>query len=230
MAIILVGGNIAEIRGSEGGTTYSRNRFGAYSRSRVKPVNPNTSGQVAARSRFNYLAAYWKDTLTAAQRAGWELYASNTAWKNRLGQDVYLTGLNHFCRSNSLVLQVGGTLVVTPPTTFGLPDQEDDWTLAATADDQKVTVTYSFDANVDDQYFAFWQGKPVSASRNFFAGPWRYLGVVAGDAATPPSSPAEFDAVFPVGAGQNCNVYCRRLDADGRVTQPFRVLAVVAAS
>jgi len=230
MAIFLPGPAVAEIRGSSGGTTFSRNRFGQYTRQRSKPVNPNSPSQVTARDRFNTLATRWRDVLTAAQRAGWDAYAAGTNWVNALGQIVNLTGLNHYVRSNLGRLVVAAAPTDVAPVVMGIPDQEADWTHTADATTQQVELAYTFDVSTDDQDYLFYQGVPVDASRNFFAGPWRYLGAVEGDSTSPPTSPATFDSVYSIGEGQKCFVYCRRIDADARLTQPFRASCVVAAS
>jgi hypothetical protein len=230
MAIFTAGPAIAEIRGSQGGTTFSRNRHGQYTRQRSTPVNPNSPAQILARQRFNALATRWRDTLTPAQRAAWELYADNTAWSNGVGEETKLTGINHYIRSNGIALLAGQSIYDDAPGTFGIPDQEDAWTVTADATTQKVDVAYTFDVDVDDLLYAFFTGRPIDPSRNFYGGPWRYLGMVLGDATTPPSSPASFDSQHVLSSGQSLHVYCRRLDVDGRLTEPFRRVAAVTAS
>ena len=228
MALITPGPLVAEIRGSVGGTTFSRNRHGMYTRARAIPVNPTTPSQVLARSRFNQLATYWRDTLVQAQRDAWDVYAKNTPWTNAVGQSTLLTGMNHFVRSNTALLQIGEAVLVPAPVSFGLPDQEVLWGQATDATLQNVAVVYTFDTSTDDQHYLFYQGQPVPGSHTFFAGPWRYLGVISGDAGSPPTSPETFPCVYPVGAGQNSFVYCRRIDPDGRLTEPFRYSDIVS--
>jgi hypothetical protein len=61
---------VGDLRGSIGGNTYSRNRYGAYIRQRVKPVNPNTVAQSIARSIFSSISAGWR-LLTQERRDYW---------------------------------------------------------------------------------------------------------------------------------------------------------------
>lgn len=227
MALVTAGPLIGEIRGSMGGTTFSRNRYGMYTRTRAVPVNPNTQRQIDARARFNYLSTYWRDTLTKVQRDGWDLYATNTNWINAVGQVVHLTGLNHFLRSNNFRMVAGKTPVDAAPITFGIPPQEELWSHAADATLQQITVTYTFPVNLTDQDYFFYQGKPVDGSRTFFAGPWRLAVTVFGDTGDGPVSPKVSASSYVIGAGQNCYLYCRRLDADARLTEPFRHVATV---
>lgn len=227
MAIFLPGELVGEVRGSSGGVTFSRNRHGQYTRQRSVPVNPNTQRQIDARARFNYLSTYWRDTLTQGNRDGWDLYAINTNWVNGVGQVTHLTGMNHFLRSNNFRMVAGKAPVAAAPIEFGIPPQENLWSHAADAGTQQVTVSYTFDTDVDDQDYFFYQGQPVSGSRNFFAGPWRLAVTVFGDNGAPPASPKISASAYQVGAAQRCFLYCRRLDADARLTEPFRHVCTV---
>lgn len=227
MAIFTPGPAISEIRGSQGGTTFSRNRHGQYTRQRSVPVNPNSERQVLARDRFNTLATRWRDTLTSDQRAAWETYANNTNWMNGVGEVTHLTGLNQYVRTNVLATIGGQAARDDAPVVFGLPDQEELWSISGDSATGDMTITYTFDTDVDDQVYFFFMGQPVDASHNFFAGPWRRLAIVYGDSGSPPASPKVVAAPYAIGAGQKVFAYCRRLDADGRLTEPFREDCVV---
>lgn len=229
MAIFSAGPGVSEIRGSSNGVTFSRNRFGQYIRQRSVPVNPQSSRQAVVRGRFSDLATRYRDVLTPAQRSAWELYASNTSWLNKLGQSVYLTAQNQFIRSNLVALAGGLTPYDDAPTEFGIPDQETDWTPTASEATQLISVAFTFDTSTDDQLWVFYMGKPRSASRVFYAGPWRYIGNITGDNASPPASPQTFSVAWPIAENQLLTVYCRRLDTDGRLTEPFLQTLTVAA-
>lgn len=220
---------VSEARGSAGGTTASRNRFGQYLRQRAIPVNPDSPAQILARQRLNDLSTRFRDILTQAQRNAWNLYASNTVWKNKLGADVHLTGQNHFIRSNTVALQGELDSYDDGPTTFGIPDQEALWAVTASEASQEVSIAYTFDVDVDNLLYAFFTGRPYSPSRQYYGGPWRLLGTIVGDATTPPTSPEAFTSPYPIAAGQKLAVYCRRLDVDGRLTEPFRQTLDVGA-
>lgn len=222
MAIVRLGEGVSDIRGSTGGVVYSRNRFGPITRARVNPVNPNSPAQVASRAIFNQLATYWRDTLAAAQRAGWDQYANNTDWQNAVGTTINLTGLNHFVRSNRFRIVAGKAPLAAFPTEYGLPAQEDLWTPAVDSVTGNVTIAYTFLADVDEQDYFFYAGSPVSGSRVYFNGPWRHVATVHGDSIAPPASPSISAHPYPLAPGQQAFVYCRRLDTDGRLTEPFR--------
>jgi hypothetical protein len=65
---------LGDFRGKVGGVVGSRNKAGSFVRTRVKPTNPKSPAQVAARQNFRSAAMGWK-TLTAALRQNWEIFA-----------------------------------------------------------------------------------------------------------------------------------------------------------
>jgi len=232
MALIKYGGGIVQMSGSLAGNTFARNHYGNYVRARTKPVNPNTTRQQSIRAAMALLAARWAQTLTAVQRTAWNLYGSNVAMANKLGETVYLTGFNHYMRSNIPRVQIGTGIVDAGPTVFELPVQDPTMFIEASEASQKISV--SFDNGLDwatetDALLYAYQGSPQNAQRNFFDGPWRLLGYVAGDIGGAPATPKLFDVAFPTAELQRQWVYCRIQRIDGRLSQPFRDDAFVIA-
>jgi len=225
MALIKLGGGVIDIRGSMAGNTFSRNRFGAYVRARTKPVNPNTSRQQAVRNRMQALTTAWNQSLSDAQRTAWAQYAAAIPWLNALGEEQYLTGFNMFVRSNAAILQAGLTQVNAGPTTLSLP--ETDPTFAVVGDTAADEVDITFDntmdwANEDGGAMIISVGQPVNQTRNFFAGPYRYAGVIEGDSVTPPTTGASISSPFSLDADNRIFVRARIVRADGRLSQFFR--------
>lgn len=160
--------------GSVGGTTYSHNRFGMYTRARRVPVNPNTSAQQRARTSFGASAADWR-SLTAPQRAAWNAYAAATPVKNALGDTVFLTGSMAFTGQNAFTGQVGiGTLPDAPTTPGRIPLGEP----TIVIDNSSDTITMdNFAEDIDaTKVVAVFLGSPVSAGVSFFKGPYQLIG------------------------------------------------------
>jgi hypothetical protein len=232
MALVKYGGGVIQMSGSMAGNTYARNRFGNYVRARTKPINPNSSRQQAVRAAIAYLTDRWSNTLTAVQRAAWNQYGSNVAMKNKLGETVYLTGFNHYIRSNSILKVQGITLINAGPTVFELPAQ--DTTFAITASEATQVISAAFDDTMDwidedDAYLFVFQGTSQNKQRNFFAGPWRYGEKEEGDSVAAPTSPLAVAAVFPFVEGQRTWCYARIARADGRLSEPFTADCFIAA-
>lgn len=213
----------ADIRGSIGGTVYSRNRSGNYKRGRTVPVNPNTDAQVEVRNAMRSLTIAWQTLLTEAQRQGWSQYADNVPWVNKLGQTVKLTGLNMYCRSNVPRIQNGLAVIDDAPTVFDLAPAE--LALVVTASEAAQTLSVAFDdtqpwASEDGAFQSFLMGLPQNDSITFFGGPFASAGVILGDNGTPPTSPQILSSLpFSFAAGQRLWVRSRIGLADGRLSE-----------
>lgn len=232
MALVKFGGGVVQMSGSIAGTTFARNRYGNYARARTKPVNPNTDLQQVVRSSMALLTTRWSDTLTAPQRTAWNLYGSNVTMTNKLGESMNLSGFNHYVRSNMIAQRIPYPIVDAGPTVFELPAQ--DPTFAVTASEATQVLTLAYDdtmawATENAAYMYFFQGQPQNPQRNFFDGPWRLIGSVAGIDPGGPVEPHAGNAVFAVAELQRQWVYARIQRADGRLSEPFRADIFVAA-
>lgn len=232
MALLKFGGGITEMRGSIAGNVYSRNRYGAYARARTVPVNPNTARQVAIRAAIAFLTDRWANTLTAVQRTAWNLYASNVVMTNKLGESINLTGFNHYIRSNVVAKNFSLTIVDAGPVVFELPAQDPLYSFTISEATQQISTTYDDGMDWADETGAnllLSAGQPQNPQRNFFAGPWRLYGQVAGATGAPPAPPHGGASPFGVAEGQHVWCYARIRRADGRLSAPFRNDVFVAA-
>ena len=232
MALIKFGGGVVQMSGSIAGDTFARNRYGNYARARTKPINPNTAAQQAVRATMAFLTDYWSQTLTDVQRIAWNLYGSSVTMKNRLGENIFLTGFNHFIRSNSILKRSNRSIVAPGPVIFEIPEADPTFTFTATQTDNKGTCAYDDTAawaNEDGGWMHMFMGQPQNPQRNFFAGPWKLYAAVAGNSVAPPSSPGNAAAPFAMSTGQRVWVYARITRADGRTSKPFRSDCFVAA-
>lgn len=221
---------VTQASGSAGGLTASRNAGGMYFRARALPVNPNTAFQQAVRNFMGQLTSRWKATLTESQRAGWSFYAEATPIVDKLGDSRTIPPLSMYVRSNVGRLQAGLAVVDEPPSTFGLPSLSP---LTFTPDAGADEVDVTFDdadvwANATGGGLAIFQSRPQSPTINYFNGPYRFAGVVLGDDTTPPTSPATIALPFPIVSGQKVFFQARAMEADGRVSTPFRGGATAA--
>lgn len=181
MALVKYGGGVIQMSGSIAGNTFARNSSGNYVRARTKPVNPKTTYQVRSRDCLSFCTAYWSDTLTDANRASWNLYASNVAMKNKLGETTYLSGYNHFVRSNAMRKWYSKPIIATGPADFTLPALDPFFAIDVDSAPQNIDVTFDINHAWCTEVTAFMvirQGIPQNAQRNFFAGPWYPLLVI----------------------------------------------------
>lgn len=211
---------VTDASGSVGGLTWSRNRGGQYVRARVVPTNPNTSFQAAVRGFVSQLASLWVNTLTVAQRAAWDAYAINVSTQNRLGDDITVTGLNMYVRTNVPALQALFARQDDAPTIFDLGDYTIPAIVASETLQQVAVVFTDTDdwVDEDDAGMLVYVSRPKNPSVNFFKGPYRFAGSIDGDSVTPPTSPANIAVPFPVVAGQKLFTRAQVLRADGRLS------------
>lgn len=122
MAIVQPGAGVPT-GGSLGGTTYSRNRYGSYTRNRTVPVNPNSPLQARARAIFQTAVTAWQ-TMTGIQRTAWNNWAAATPWLNKAGETVHLTGQVAFMRHYTA--QCAGYFPAAADVAFYVPPVEND--------------------------------------------------------------------------------------------------------
>jgi len=221
MALVKYGAGIVQMSGSIAGDVHARNRFGNYIRPRTKPVNPNSPRQESARTIMSHLAEYWHSNLTAVQRGLWDTYAAAVAMKNRIGETVHLTGFNHFIRTNGSHVTWSGVVLEDAPTILSLAEKDD---ALACVEEDIAGQSFNFECNTTGwaangdpkMIILLYQGRPQLASRNFFGGPWRYMGVI--NAQEGALGSANKDASFAFGLGQKVWFQARLMTNSGRLS------------
>lgn len=230
-ALVKMGGGVIGMSGSIAGNTFARNRSGNYVRARTKPVNTNTQTQQDIRGVMSFLTNHWSTVITPTQRTAWNTYANAIAMKNRLGESIYLTGFNHFIRSNTEWVNRGKATTAAGPTSLVLPAKDVTFAIAASVATQKISVTFDNTAPwaiTTAGCLLTYMGVPRNITRNFFNGPWKFQKLLLGSA-TPLTSPDPQDPPMMLTLGQLVTVYARIRNADGSISEPFTASCVVAA-
>lgn len=217
--------------GSMGGLVGSHNQGGMYLRARTVPTNPSTAAQQAVRNAMLALASRFQTVLTAAQRAAWKTYSSNVPIVDRLGEPRPIGAIGMYQRSNIPRLQAGLAPVDDGPTVFSLP------TFTAPV----ITVTAATPASVSVAFTAadawaietggamlVYFSRQMSASINFFKGPYQFAGSILGDTTTPPTSPSVIASKFDAAVGNQVFAQIRVVRADGRISSTFRTVGVAS--
>ena len=217
---MLVRGIMTTMSGSLGGITAARNKGGQYLRARVVPVNPSSFPQTSLRTIFGSLANSWGTTLTAAQRAAWDTYASNVTVVNRIGETINLTGFQQYIRSNTPRKQALLPQVDDGPTTMNIGDFSP---MTVSIVGGGTTLSIAFDdtddwVDEDDAAVLVLAGREQAATINFFKGPYRFAGTVLGDATTPPTTPVAVTSKFSYTSANKGFVQVRVSRADGRLS------------
>lgn len=133
------GSIVVDGRGKIGGHVISKNRAGAFMRTKVTPTNPKTSYQVLSRQRLSTLAIAWSG-LTDAYRLAWKNAVDLWKSTNVFGDLKKPSGFNLFQRLNNNLAQVGVAAQNTPP----LPAAIGAWTTFSFIPDNTGTMVVTF--------------------------------------------------------------------------------------
>lgn len=179
--------------GKIGGHVASRNRGGAYFRTKVTPVNPQTTSQLGARNRLTARAQAWRG-LTQAQRDAWNGAVANFAKTDIFGDLKNPTGFNLYQKLNNNLVNVGQAVLTLPPvpsvvlTVNGV-------SIAPAAGTGLIPLTLSAatPAGTSMKVFAT---APQSAGVSFVKSEYRQIAIVPAATATPFALGASYVAKF----------------------------------
>jgi len=116
MAKFTPGPMIAAASGSVGGTVFSHNRGGMYTRNRSIPVTSVTTFALNAKSRLATASAAWQN-LSDAERLQWAGWALQNPVTDTLGFPRHMTGHQAYVSLNTRLAADGGVALNVPPIT-----------------------------------------------------------------------------------------------------------------
>lgn len=122
MAKIKFGMMMTDARGKLGGQVFSKNKAGAYVRTKVTPTNPQTAAQTAARALFGAISQGWS-ALTDAVRAGWNEAVSEWSTTDIFGDLKNPTGKELYQRLNNQAQSAGLSAVTSVPSKLEMPSE-----------------------------------------------------------------------------------------------------------
>jgi len=174
MAKILFTAVVADMRNKLNGTVFSKNRYGAFARTKVTPVNPATSYQTNARQNFGAWSQGWRG-LTDAQRQSWIDGAPNFPVTDIFGNQKILTGLNLYVQLNTNLQNAGQSAITTCPSPVAIPGVQ---ITAIDADVSDTSIDVTTDtASVPAGFTLFVYATPlITPGRNFTKGRERFVG------------------------------------------------------
>lgn len=215
-----MGGGAAS--GAVGALVASHNAGGQYLRARTTPTDPGTTFQQAVRNAVATLATIWSQTLSDAERSGWNVYAGNVSVTNRLGDSITLSGISMFIRCNTPRLQAGQAYVPAGPGTFTLGSFLG-CTLTVGAASTAGTLTFNAteDWNAATPATAgilLYASTPQSPAVNFFKGPYRFVNKLN-------NTTGSVTVTLPYATGPSGSRIFWRAEvsrADGRLSPTFR--------
>jgi hypothetical protein len=117
---IKFGAIVTDGRGKLGGHVASKNRNGAYLRTKVTPSNPQTVAQSTARGILGSLSQSWGG-LTDAERLAWNSAVDAWSKTDIFGDIKNPSGLNLYVKLNANLLAIAGSVITLPPAKVETP-------------------------------------------------------------------------------------------------------------
>lgn len=217
-----------DMRGKLNGSVFSKNKGGAYVRTKVTPVNPQTTSQQNARNRLATNSQGWRD-LTEAQRQGWIDAAPNFPYTDIYGNSKQLSGFQLYVKLNTNLALIGEAAISDAPAPVAIPQLE---LTDVTADDSTNTVIITGTTPVPADFAMVVMATPnVTPGKSFVKNLFRFISAEPAAATSPYDVSAEYTPVFgdPV-VGNKIFVKCFYVSTiTGQAGIPVQAQTIVVA-
>jgi hypothetical protein len=223
------GAIIVDGRGKIGGHVASKNRAGSYMRTKVTPVNAQTSYQSTVRNRLTSLSQGWR-SLTDAQRAAWNSSVSDYAKTDIFGDLRNPSGFNLYQKLNNNLLNVGQSAILLPPIPQGV-DAFTAFTASAAAGTPALSLTFAPAVAVDMSVKLF-ATSPQSAGKSFVKSEYREIGVLTSTSASPFNALSLYTAKYGSIGSAGQKIFLKMVQVNettGQEGTPIVTSAVIAA-
>lgn len=217
-----------DMRGKLNGSVFSKNRGGAYVRTKVTPVNPQSTAQQNVRNRLSTNSAAWRG-LTEDQRQAWINAAPNFPYTDIYGNTKQLSGQQLYVKLNNNLAQIGATLIADPPTPVAIPALE---LTTLTSDDSANTVILAGTTPVPAGFAMVVRGTGnVTPGKSFVKNLFRFVVAEAAAATSPFDISTEWTAIFgdPILGSKNFVQAFYVSTTTGQAGIPVQVQTIVVA-
>lgn len=178
--------------GKLGGHVHSRNRGGAYVRTKVTPLNPDTSFQQAARAVLADFSSEWR-TLTQAQRDAWDLAVEDYKVTDVFGAIRRPSGKNLFVRINANLDSVGVASITDPVAVAQVPEPV---LTGVTIDEGTAVFDIAFTNGFAAVTFQVWATASKSPGVSFAKPFFRLFDTILGGSVSPADADTTYRARF----------------------------------
>lgn len=226
MAKIKFGLVVTEGSGKLGGHVFSKNRGGAYIRTKVTPLNPQTSYQANVRFLLTTWSKAWS-ALTQAQILAWNAAVSSFAKTDQFGDLRNPTGKNLYVRLNVNLANAGAASISDPPVPVALSEITG---LAVTATAPgTMSVSWTSGAVPAGEAWLLESIKPVNAGRKFVKNLYRVIAVIPAAATSPHAAGIEYTTKFGnLISGQSVAVRVTQIsNTTGQAGVPLTAQAII---
>jgi len=222
---IKFGAIVTDGRGKLGGHVLAKNRSGNYMRTKVTPVNPQTTFQQEQRSALGTLSSGWSG-LTDAQRAAWDGAVLSFQKTDIFGDLRSPTGKNLYTGLNRNLLNAGQSIISVPPSPETIPSI----TIASAGGGVGAdTFTIVTTGDSTGAFVQSWASPTLSNGTTFVKNRIRFVQSDAGASPLTADLKVAYQARFGIpAAGDNIYVAVRVINAGGEagVIQTFKATIV----
>ena len=174
------GAIVVDGRGKLGGHVFAKNRSGAYMRTKVTPVNPQTTFQQGARNLLTSFSQGWR-ALTQDQILAWNAAVDAFGKTNIFGDLVKPTGKNLYTRLNVNLALIGQGPITDPPLPSGAGSVVAGAVVATNGGAYSVAHT----EDTAGHTIEVWATPGVSPGKKFVKNQFRLIGTFTGAAVSP---------------------------------------------
>jgi hypothetical protein len=226
MAKIKFGMMMTDASGKLGGQVFSKNRGGSYVRTKVTPLNPQTTAQSVVRGIFASISSAWS-TITQADRDSFNGFVNDYARTDVFGDLRNPSGKALFQRLNQN-LEISGQSQITicePPQAVPFAN-----VTSADGDNSALTFVVNTAGDCTSSQVVVWATPRLSAGTTFVKNKLRQLEVFTGGDGDTYDIQASYVAKFgQPQAGDNIYVAVRVINRNGQASPLETIKAVIVA-
>lgn len=229
MAKVLFTAIVADIRGKLNGTVFSKNRGGAYTRTKVTPSNPRTTAQNTVRQRLATYAQGWR-ALSATAMAAWQSAVENYKKTDIFGNIKNPSGINLYVKINANLTEAGQA-AITSPALPGAVTGPVTLALTGAAGTPALSLAFTVTPVVAGMTWIVYATPQVSPGVTFVKNQFRKLTTIAAAATSPDNILTVYTAKFgALVAGQKVFVQVVAVNnTTGQKSPPLSASAIIAA-
>lgn len=191
---IKFGALVTDGRNKIGGHVASKNRGGAYLRTKVTPVNPQSTRQQSVRGSMTANSQAWRG-LTDAQRAAWDAAVSNFQSTDIFGDIKKPSGINLYTKINNNLHSVNTAAISNPPLPSGVTGPAT-ITLTGAAGTPALSLAWTGGAIPANTSWVIRMTPQVSAGKAFVKNLYSILTVAVAAATTPSNLLSAYNAKY----------------------------------
>lgn len=225
MAKIKFGAMMVDASGKLGGQVFSKNRGGAYIRTKTTPLNPQTTAQMTIRGIFASISSAWSG-LTEASRQSFNNLVSSYARTDIFGDLRNPSGKNLFQRLNQNLVISGQPQITTCVQPSEVPFAN---IVSVTLSEGSGEMNVLTNGDTTGSKVVVWGTPPLSAGTSFVKNKLRQIAVLDGGLAIDVNIYNEYVSKFGT-FEDSSNIYfgVRVINANGQAS-PLETIKAIEA-